>query len=213
MNQESPPEIYQLHVWIRQISPMIWRRLLIRSDSTLTDLHHTLQIAFGWSDFHLHQFRIRGCHYSISDCWVTDLAADGSQVKLADFQFRTNERFLYEYGFGDLWQHEVRIERRLTIDEKRIYPVCVGGQRAGPPEDCGGPRAFMERRDEAPLEAHELLWQIMDDLKAGDIDALRDQRERIQLLLEWLTLDQFDRQKINCRLKQYALGDEQWMWE
>jgi hypothetical protein len=60
---------------------MIWRRLLIRSDSTLTDLHHTLQIAFGWTDFHLHQFRIRGCHYSIGGYWVTDLAADGSQVR------------------------------------------------------------------------------------------------------------------------------------
>src|SRR6266508_3368413 len=128
MDQNPRPEVYQLHVWIRQISPMIWRRFLIRSDSTLTDLHNTLQIAFGWSDFHLHRFR-----------------------------FRVNERFLYEYDFGDWWQHEVRIERRLPLEKKRIYPVCTGGKRAGPPEDCGGPLAFMERRDESPWEAYELL--------------------------------------------------------
>ena len=51
-------EIYQFHVWIRQISPMIWRRLLVRSDSSIADLHYTLQIAFGWSDEHLNMFHI-----------------------------------------------------------------------------------------------------------------------------------------------------------
>ena len=51
---------YRLHVWIRQISPMIWRRLLVRSDSTIADLHDTLQIAFGWSDAHLNLFHIHG---------------------------------------------------------------------------------------------------------------------------------------------------------
>jgi hypothetical protein len=56
-------EIYQLHVWIRQISPMIWRRLLVRSDSSIADLHYTLQIAFGWSDEHLNQFHIHGQDY------------------------------------------------------------------------------------------------------------------------------------------------------
>jgi len=34
---------------------------------------------------------------------------DARQIKLADLHFRINERFLYEYDFGDLWQHQVRI--------------------------------------------------------------------------------------------------------
>jgi hypothetical protein len=51
-----PPEVYQLHVWLREISPMIWRRLLVRSDSTIADLHYTLQITMGWEGYHLHQF-------------------------------------------------------------------------------------------------------------------------------------------------------------
>jgi hypothetical protein len=59
MASETIPTVYQLHVWIRRISPMIGRRLLVRSESTLADLHDVLQIAFGWSDFHLHRFR--GC--------------------------------------------------------------------------------------------------------------------------------------------------------
>jgi hypothetical protein len=48
-------QIYQLRIWIQEISPQIWRRLLVRSDSTIAQLHDTLQIAFGWTDEHLHQ--------------------------------------------------------------------------------------------------------------------------------------------------------------
>jgi hypothetical protein len=47
MADETMPEVYQFHAWIRQISPMIWRRLLVRSDSTLAELHDVLQIACG----------------------------------------------------------------------------------------------------------------------------------------------------------------------
>ena len=53
-------EVYQLHVWLREITPLIWRRVLVRSDSTIADLHHILQIAMGWDDAHLHRFRICG---------------------------------------------------------------------------------------------------------------------------------------------------------
>jgi len=55
-----------------------------------------------------------------------------------DFHLHRFRSFLYEYDFGDLWQHQVRIEKRLGVETSRSYPVCVGGQWAGPPEDCGG---------------------------------------------------------------------------
>jgi hypothetical protein len=54
----KPPAVYKLKVWLRGISPMVSRRLLVRSDSTIADLHYTLQIAIGWSDAHLNQFHI-----------------------------------------------------------------------------------------------------------------------------------------------------------
>jgi hypothetical protein len=61
MSEEAPPvTAYQLHVWLRGISPMIWRRLLVRSDTTIAALHHLLQIALGWTDTHLHRFVIHG---------------------------------------------------------------------------------------------------------------------------------------------------------
>jgi hypothetical protein len=57
---------------------------------------------------------------------------------LTAFQFRVGEHFLYEYDFHDCWEHHIRLERILPIDPKRIYPVCIGGKRSAPPEDCGG---------------------------------------------------------------------------
>jgi hypothetical protein len=53
-------QISQLRVVMRGISPMIWRRLLVRNDSTVAQLHEALQIAFGWDDVHLNRFQIRG---------------------------------------------------------------------------------------------------------------------------------------------------------
>ena len=102
MSSSSEVEVYQLRVFLRQISPMIWRRLLVRSDSTIADLHYTLQIAMGWDDFHLHQFTIRGKYYGVAYECGPLFSDDAEDVRLSDFQFRRYERFLYEYDFGDL---------------------------------------------------------------------------------------------------------------
>jgi hypothetical protein len=130
---------------------------------------------------------------------------------LADLHFRLNERFLYEYDFRDLWQLQVRIERRAAIEAERPYPVCVGGRWAGPPDDCGGPKAFLERRAAAPWRVEELLEGLREDLNAGDIETLDDRLEELQPWQEWLFLHRFDRQAVNHRLRQYAQGDQGWM--
>src|SRR3954453_18929920 len=207
MADETTPEIYLLHVWIRQISPMIGRRLLVRSDSTLADLHGTLQIAFGWTDSHLHRFRIHGRDHGVGRLGGSSFSSDARQVRLADFRFRLNERFLYEYDLRDSWRHEVRVERRLTVEPKRAYPVCVGGRRAAPPEDCGGPWAFLERRDTVPCDVREHLERLVESVEAGDLDALRDHLDVIESLRAWLELDQFDRRGVNRRLRRFAAGD------
>jgi hypothetical protein len=159
MENAPSAKVYRLHVWIRQISPMIWRRLLVRSDSTIADLHYTLQIAFGWSDEHLNLFHIHGQDYGVYHDGGTSFSTDPNQVRLHDFKFRHNERFRYDYNFNDDWQHEVRVEERLALDDKRLYPCCLGGQRRAPPEDCGGPLAFMARRDAVPLDVEDLFAQ------------------------------------------------------
>ncbi|MGA2705335.1 MAG: plasmid pRiA4b ORF-3 family protein [Isosphaeraceae bacterium] len=101
MTHDTVPEVYQFHVWIRQITPMIWRRLLVRSNSSLADLHAIIQIAFGWSNTHLHRFRIHGRDYGISRVGGLWFSQDARTVRLDSFQFRLNEQFLYEYDLRD----------------------------------------------------------------------------------------------------------------
>jgi hypothetical protein len=210
MTSQPIPPIYKLHIWIRQISPMIGRRILVRSECSLAQLHDVIQIAFGWGDSHLHRFRIHGRDYGVSRPGGPGIAQDAHQVRLADFQFRRNERFLYEYDFGDRWHHEVRLEGGLAEQPKRSYPVCIGGQRRAPPEDCGGPWAFLQRRDAVPLDVVEHLGRLVGSVDAGDRETIRDQLEDIESLRERLELDRFDRRRVNRRLRQHAAGDEEW---
>ncbi len=97
----STEQVYQLRIWIREISPQIWRRLLVRSDSTIAQLHDTLQIAFGWSDEHSHQFLIRGKPYGIWRPGGISFCDNPHQVKLRDFHFRCKERWTYVYDLTD----------------------------------------------------------------------------------------------------------------
>jgi hypothetical protein len=210
MTSQPAPPIYKLHIWIRQISPMIWRRILVRSECSIAQLHDVIQIAFGWSDSHLHRFRIYGRDYGVGPPGGSGFSQDARQVRLADFKFRRNERFLYEYDFGDSWQHEVRVEAGLPEEPKRGYPICIGGKRLAPPEDCGGPWAFLRRRDAAPSRVGEHLERLVESVEAGDRDAIRDQLGDIESLREWLDLDRFDRRHVNRRLRRYAAGDEGW---
>ena len=82
MSDHPPTEIYLLYIWIRQISPVIWRRLLVSSDSTLADLHFAIQIAFGWTDCHLHRFHIHGQDYGISRAGAAGSSTDSRKVYL-----------------------------------------------------------------------------------------------------------------------------------
>ena len=56
----QPSNAVRLHVSLAEIEPEIWRRLVVPADWTLDRLHPVLQAAFGWTDSHLHEFRIGG---------------------------------------------------------------------------------------------------------------------------------------------------------
>jgi hypothetical protein len=227
MVPNAPVEIYQLHILLLQINPPIWRRLHVCSDSSIATLHDLLQIAFDWSDFHLHRFVIRGKEYGVSRMGCTTFRTDARKVLLSQFGFRVNERFLYEYDFGDLWKHQIRFEGIQPIRGKKIYPVCVGGACASPPEDCGGPKVYMDQIDHhrwnPPLDELQLIadavGRVLDSQGherirdvLGNVDALEEAVDRLEAY-ERFRPGRIDRRKLNRRLKQYAQGDEEWLWE
>ena len=197
----SEPVVYPLRVVLRGVSPLIWRRLLVRSDSTIADLHRTLQVAFGWSGEHLHRFVIHGREHGAHSF------IDPRRVYLADLGLRLHERFLYEYNFIDGWQHDVRLEHILPLDAGRAYPRCVGGRRHVPPEDCG-PWGFLELRERySPLTIADRLSALAERRLALGCEAfVHDHYDDVQQLLEWLAIDRFDRRAANQRLAEVAVA-------
>ena len=177
MPEPPEPSIYQLRAVMLGISPLIWRRLLVRSDSNIADLHDTLQIAYGWSGDHLHRFFIHVRQYGLAYLSGITFRDDPRRIKLSGIGLRVKEKFLYEYDFIDQWRHLIRVEANLPSEPDQLYPVCIGGKRAAPPEVCGGPWAFMERRDNVPCEVWERFWRLTEGVKAGDMDTVREQME------------------------------------
>jgi Plasmid pRiA4b ORF-3-like protein len=88
---DQAEQVYQLRIWIRHISPQIWRRLFVHSDSTIAQLHDTLQIVFGWTNGHLHRFLIRGKPYGIERSGGMSFDDNLHQVQMRDFHFRWKE--------------------------------------------------------------------------------------------------------------------------
>jgi len=111
LGDPRPPSAYQLRVVLRGISPLIWRRLLVRSDSTIAELHEALQLSFGWSGSHLHRFVVHGREYGISYPGGLGFRDDAFRFRLEALGLRTGERFVYEYDLGDRWCHDVRVEQ------------------------------------------------------------------------------------------------------
>lgn len=110
------------------------------AELTLADLHHVIQLAMGWDDYHLHDFTIRGQRYALPSVEDFDHPADEGTTRLRDV-VRVRSRFTYQYDFGDEWTHFIKVEK-TTDDAADGIPVCVDGARACPPEDSGGPLGY-----------------------------------------------------------------------
>jgi hypothetical protein len=185
--------------------------LLFRDDQTLADMHYALQIVFNWTDEFLHRFLIRGCTYTVPRVWGADYTQAAQDVALQSLRLRSKERFVYEYNFFDCWQVEIRLEKQRCFDEAKNYPVCIGGKRAGPLEDCGGSEAYLTLREEKyhPIRLLNRFQEIAQEAE-DDADCGEWIREEFPNLAYWLTADKFDRRQANRRFKQYAAGDEEW---
>ena len=126
-----------LKVSLHGIRPPIWRRLLVPSTCTLAQLHAAIQAAFGWKDCHLHAFTIYGEDYGPRDP-EGEVDVKSERITLATLGLGLKEKFRYVYDFGDDWVHDITVEKVYVPETPLSVPVCLGGKRAGPPEDCGG---------------------------------------------------------------------------
>ncbi|MGH7846615.1 MAG: plasmid pRiA4b ORF-3 family protein [Candidatus Binatia bacterium] len=169
-------KIYQLKITLKYIRPPIWRRIQVRRDITLATLHRVLQITMGWYDSHLHQFRAGKTYYGapdIDEFSELDLK-DDSKTQLGRVLTQPKQKLIYEYDFGDGWEHEILLEKVLQADPGVRYPRCLGGARACPPEDCGGAGGYENFlaaiRDPRHEEHDEYLEWIGGGFDPGEFD-------------------------------------------
>ena len=152
------PAIFQVKIALLDIEPAIWRRVLATADTTLDQLHEVIQAAFGWGNYHLHQYLIDGKIYALPDPEYDDdllpPRLDERAVPLRDLL--TAGSIVYEYDFGDDWKHLVEIESVAMAHEPGVrYPICTGGERACPREDCGGPPGYQSLLEALADPMHE----------------------------------------------------------
>jgi Plasmid pRiA4b ORF-3-like protein len=141
------PTAVQLRVTLDEIEPPVWRRLVVPIGFHLGQLHLVIQAAFGWLDYHRHEFRIGGLAYSDPELVHPEFegdptTCDESQVRLQDFQPGEPVRFLYIHDFGDDWHHIAELEQPLVLEPPPRVARCLDGARARPPEDVGGPDGY-----------------------------------------------------------------------
>ncbi|WP_105435711.1 plasmid pRiA4b ORF-3 family protein [Neorhizobium tomejilense] len=136
----------QIRVTLDEIKPKVWRQLVLPSYWTLEQLHLSIQAAFNWWNYHLHEFRIGGLRFGDVDL-LTDDDFDGG-ARVFDFRevslrnFQVGSSFKYLYDFGDGWRHTVSIEAFATEDKVPKFARCLDGARARPPEDVGGTSGY-----------------------------------------------------------------------
>jgi hypothetical protein len=135
-----------LRVTLDGVTPPVWRRILVPSTISLAKLHEILQAAMGWEDEHLYLFKVQERLYGESDPEWDLPIRNAAQAKLDKIAPSAHARFVYEYDLGDRWLHEIVVEEISRPEDGSHYPVCVGGERACPPEDCGGPPGYEELR-------------------------------------------------------------------
>ena len=184
--------IYQLRVVLCGVSPLVWRRLLVASDTTIAELHEILQSAFDWSGERLHRFLIHGAAYGIRCLGGIGFREDARRVPLSRFVLHCGEHFRYEYDFMADWTLDIRLEKALPFDQDRALPSCIGGSRAAPPEDCAGAWDYLERLDrhkyQPPIEELGIMAEAMQRFldsdgnrhAIGDLDELREAVDRVQ---------------------------------
>ncbi|MES1945641.1 Plasmid pRiA4b ORF-3-like protein [Salinisphaera sp. PC39] len=136
--------VYRFKITLLEIKPEIWRLIEVPGTYSFWDLHVAIQDAMGWLDYHLHEFQAatRDADTPVSIGIPEDESDDriqaGWKVPIGEHFQKPGDSALYEYDFGDGWAHKIMLESIEPASPGTEYPRCVDGDRACPPEDCGG---------------------------------------------------------------------------
>ncbi len=183
-------QFYELKVTLVDTDPSVWRTFLIETDVTFNELHYVLQAVMGWTNSHYYVFRRDMMTISPSsrhdpiDSTSNDL--DASKTAIAEFFKHKGDAIEYTYDFGDSWEH--LIELKEIVEHEDIHlALCLEGERACPPEDCGGIPGYLE------------LVNVMQDPDSEEYE------EMVEWLGEPYDSDHFDINQVNADLERISV--------
>lgn len=180
--------VFQLKVTLNDIRPPIWRRVQTK-DCTLAKLHEIIQAVMGWEDAHLHEFEIGEERYGLPEQWQggwddADIR-NSRKVKLSQLVEKGAKKLRYQYDIGDSWWHTIMVEKTVPVEPGIKYPRCIAGERACPPEDCGGPWSyddFLEAIQNPKHERHEERLEWIGgkfDPEAFDVETANEELQEV----------------------------------
>jgi hypothetical protein len=178
-NKTKDNNIVQIKITLLDTDPEIFRRVLVYANTPLADLHDVIQNAMGWEHDHLYHFIKDKVIYVQDDdtdfgLLMRDRVKSESEYTVDDLVPNVRAKFLYEYDFGDSWMHEVKREKFTQAVTELQHPICLEGQGACPPEDCGGVYGYYQLlevlADPKNPEYEESLEWFSDDFKPKYFD-------------------------------------------
>jgi hypothetical protein len=185
----------QLKIVLKDSDPVVWRRFLVPPDYPLDHLHILIQMVMGWTNSHLHQFRINGVKYAGPEYQKPPADMKDERTFKLSALLGEGAVFQYDYDFGDDWQHEITVEKIVPSEGGKSAPVCIEGEGDCPPEDCGGIHGYYE------------LLNIIKDPSHPEYE------EKSEWFRQFGPVE-FDLKEINAALKKFARDpDADWRIE
>lgn len=160
-----------LRISLNDVTPDVWRHIVVPSSILLPELSRVLETVMGWEGYHLHQFVVADILFGAPN-EDDDWSIDYRKVTLQQISRQPGSTFEWHYDFGDGWVHSVEVQAVGEPDPERATPVVLGGARACPPEDCGGPWGYAELLEAIADPDHEQHDELIGWVGAGfDPDA------------------------------------------
>ncbi|MCA4919172.1 MAG: plasmid pRiA4b ORF-3 family protein [Roseomonas sp.] len=164
-------KIARLKITLDDVEPRVMRRVDVPFDIRLDRLHLVIQVAMGWTNSHLYEFRLGETGWGIPNRDFPDDAQDARKASLATLLTEYGKKkFDYIYDFGDCWEHTIAVEKILESLPEQEYPCLIEAEGNCPPEDVGGFPGY-------------------EELLAAKADPTHERRQEFE---DWMDLDAFD---------------------
>jgi hypothetical protein len=168
-----PSPMYQIKVTLLDSDPPIWRRLRVPGDFSLARLDQAIRSVMSWTNLHAHIFAAGAVLYGDPDQDWDEKVQDERKVRLATVAKEPGATLIYEHDMGDSWRHEVVVEEVTAEAAGAAVLQCLAGERACPPEDCGGIDGYydmLERLRDPSAEDYEETRAWLEDATGGPFD-------------------------------------------